>query len=151
MLTATLFAGDPLLKFVWARRLFGSASMTMGAGPNEVCAAAHARADPPMTAARSNESGMRSVYDGLASLAGPWALAAATLVVTAVMLRREFASASRRALLSHPQAERAMPPARCAWHCGCGESGHRQDACPRTSGSRSRPPRTAPRPRFPGG
>lgn len=106
VLTATLFAANAFLKFVWAHRLFGYASITMGAVPNEVNDLAYARADQAadllITAARSYESGMRSVYFGLAALAwlaGAAPLAAATALAAAILLRREFASASRRALM----------------------------------------------------
>ncbi|MFB2530931.1 DUF599 domain-containing protein [Paracoccus sp. p4-l81] len=106
VLVAALFAANAFLKFVWSHRLFGYASITMGAVPNEVTPQAYARADQAadllITGARSYESGMRSVYFGLAALvwlAGAWPLVAATVVATLVLLRREFASASRRALM----------------------------------------------------
>lgn len=108
VLTATLFAANAFLKFVWAHRLFGYASITMGAVPNEVTPQAYDRADQAatllITAARSYESGMRSVYFGLAALAwliGPLALMLASVIATLILLRREFASASRRALMQH--------------------------------------------------
>ncbi len=108
VLTATLFAANAFLKFVWAHRLFGYASITMGAVPNEVTPQAYDRADQAatllITAARSYESGMRSVYFGLAALAwliGPLALMLAGVIATLILLRREFASASRRALMQH--------------------------------------------------
>lgn len=111
IILALFYAVNALLKFIWAHRLFGYVSITMGAVPNDESPAAYGRAAQAaellVTAAMSYESGMRSIYFGLATLAwlaGPSALAGAALLTTAILMRREFASASRRALLEDDHA-----------------------------------------------
>lgn len=104
-----LFAANAFLKFVWSHRLFGYASVLMAAVPNEPeHPAAYPRArkagEINVTAARSYNRGLRSVYFGIAAsawLVGAWALILATLVTLAVILRREFTSASREVLLDN--------------------------------------------------
>ncbi|WP_300434721.1 DUF599 domain-containing protein [uncultured Mameliella sp.] len=104
-----LFAANAFLKFVWSHRLFGYASVLMAAVPNEPeHPAAYPRArkagEINVTAARSYNRGLRSVYFGIAAsawLVGAWALILATLVTLAVILRREFTSASREVLLEN--------------------------------------------------
>jgi uncharacterized membrane protein len=107
MLPTVALLANALLKFVWANRLFGYCSVLMAAVPNE--------ADDPLayhraaqageiniTAARSFNRGLRSIYFALAALGwllGPWGLAAGTVAATAILLRREFASTSRRVIL----------------------------------------------------
>ena len=112
------FLANALLKFVWANRLFGYCSVLMAAVPNDPAdpraypRAAQA-AEINITAARSFNRGLRAIYFGLAALGwmlGPVALALATLAASAVMLRREFASTSRRVMMSadsgmHPLSE----------------------------------------------
>ncbi|KHQ53457.1 DUF599 domain-containing protein [Mameliella alba] len=101
------FAANAFLKFVWSHRLFGYASILMAAVPNEADhPAAYPRArkagEINVTGARSYNRGLRSVYFGIASAAwliGAVALILATLVTLAVILRREFTSASREVLL----------------------------------------------------
>lgn len=106
------FLANALLKFVWAHRLFGYCSVLMAAVPNDAAAplayprAAQA-AEINITAARNFNQGLRSIYFALGSLGwllGPWALVGTTLAASAVMLRREFMSTSRRIMLSvaHP-------------------------------------------------
>lgn len=105
-----LFLANAFLKYVWAHRLFGYCAVLMGAVPNEPDAPlAAARADQTAalsnTAARSFNRGMRSTYFALAAVAwllGPFALAAAAFVTTAILWRREFASRSRAILLKSP-------------------------------------------------
>jgi len=102
-----LFLTNAFLKFVWANRLFGYAAVVMAAVPNDVsdpiCSArADQAAEINVTAARSFNRGLRSVYFALtvaAWLAGPIPLVAATLFTLAVIWRREFASQSRTILL----------------------------------------------------
>lgn len=103
---ALFFAVNAVLKFIWAHRLFGYVAITMGAVPNDESAAAYGRAAQAgellITAARSYEGAMRAIYFGLAALAwlaGPWALMGAAVLTCLMLMRREFASTSRRALL----------------------------------------------------
>ncbi|MFN4159517.1 MAG: DUF599 domain-containing protein [Gemmobacter sp.] len=103
-----LFLADALLKFMWSNRLFGYCAILMAAVPNDPADAtalpAAARAgEVNITAARSFNRGLRSIYFALAALAGlagPWAMMAATVAAVAIQLRREFASESRRAILA---------------------------------------------------
>ena len=104
------FLANALLKFVWANRLFGYCSILMAAVPNDISdARAYPRAalaaEINITAARSFNRGLHAIYFGLAALAwlpGPLALALATVVASAVVVRREFASGSRAHLLAEP-------------------------------------------------
>lgn len=107
LVVLSLFLTNAFLKFAWANRLFGYAAVLMAAVPNDVTdpVCLH-RADQAgeisVTAARSFNRGLRSVYFALtcvAWLAGPLALALATLFTLAVIWRREFASHSRSILL----------------------------------------------------
>jgi uncharacterized membrane protein len=87
----------------------------MAAVPNDPSSAlafprAAQAAEVNITAARSFNRGLRSIYYALGSLGwllGPWVLIGATLAASAVMLRREFTSTSRRIILSvaHPGHE----------------------------------------------
>lgn len=107
MLIVALFLTNAFLKFVWANRLFGYAAVVMAAVPNDTshpaCSPRAAQAaEINITAARSFNRGLRSVYFALACvawLAGPIALIAATVFTLAVIWRREFASQSRTILL----------------------------------------------------
>ena len=107
LVVLALFLTNAFLKFVWANRLFGYAAVVMAAVPNDVgdplC---NTRADQAaavnITAARSFNRGLRSVYFGLtcaAWLAGAIPLIIATLFTLGVIWRREFASQSRTILL----------------------------------------------------
>ena len=103
-----LFLANAFLKFVWANRLFGYASVVMASVPNdledETCAArAGQAAEVNVLAAISFNRGLRSVYFALAAtawLAGPFMLALATVLTFGVIWRREFASRARRVLLA---------------------------------------------------
>jgi uncharacterized membrane protein len=56
-----------------------------------------------ITAAKSFNRGLRSIYFALAALGwllGPWGLLAGTVLATGVLLRREFASHSRKVILA---------------------------------------------------
>jgi uncharacterized membrane protein len=107
ILLILFFLVSAFLRFVWAHRLFGYCAVLMAAVPNdphhpEVHARADQAGDLNGLAARSYNSGMRSVYFGLGAtgwLAGPVALIVCTMAVTAMIWRREFASRSRNALL----------------------------------------------------
>ncbi len=106
LLVILLIVVNAFLKFVWSHRLFGYSAVLMGAVPApgaEGMEAAIARAYAvDRAAARSFNRGLRAIYFGIATLAwflGPWPFMAATLLTTAMMVRREFFSRSRRALL----------------------------------------------------
>ncbi len=103
LLPAALLLTHAFLKFVWANRVFGYASVTMGAVPSEP---GHPTALPRamraagliIRAALNFNRGLRSMYFALASLAwlvGPWALMLASLLVAGFLLRREFTSVPR--------------------------------------------------------
>lgn len=102
-----LFIANAFLKFVWAHRLFGYCSVVMSAVPNDPKdPAAQPRAakasEINITAARSFNRAMRSVYFSLAAAAwffGAFALILATLITLFVLWRREFASQSRSVML----------------------------------------------------
>lgn len=112
LLVPMFFVVNAFLKFVWAHRLFGYCAVMMAAVPNrpdhpEAMNRAMQAADLNITAARSYNAGLRSVYFALGALcwlAGPLALTIATGVVLWVTWRREFASTSRQVIL------RALPP-----------------------------------------
>lgn len=109
ILAVLLFVTNAFLKFVWSHRLFGYCAVIMAAVPNEPDdPAAYQRAaqaaEVNITAARSFNRGMRSLYFALAGLA--WLLGAvplmlATVTTLFVLWRREFFSQSRTALLQH--------------------------------------------------
>jgi uncharacterized membrane protein len=107
MLPVVVLLANALLKFVWANRLFGYCSVLMAAVPNEPTdpLAYHRAAQAGeinITAAKSFNRGLRSIYFALAALGwllGPWGLIAGTVIATGVLLRREFASTSRRVIL----------------------------------------------------
>ncbi|MFN7269501.1 MAG: DUF599 domain-containing protein [Cereibacter sp.] len=105
-----LLLADALMKFIWSHRLFGYCAILMAAVPNDPAdplayhRAAQA-AEINITAARSFNRGLRSVYFALAALAwlfGAVALLATTVLCLAVLIRREFASQSRAVLLRKP-------------------------------------------------
>ena len=106
IIVVLLFLTNAFLKFVWSQRLFGYCAVIMAAVPNDlndplVYDRAAQAAEINISAARSFNRGLRSVYFALGTLAwviGPAALALATAATVAVLLRREFASASRRTL-----------------------------------------------------
>lgn len=103
-----LLVVDAFLKFVWSNRLFGYCVVLMGSVPNDPwdpgsVPRAMQAADLNIRAARSFNAGLRGVYfaiGGLAWLAGPVALLLAITSVLYLTWRREFASASRKVLLS---------------------------------------------------
>lgn len=109
LIVALALVSNAFLKFVWSHRLFGYCAILMasvpeiGDAPEDVRRAEAARAAQiNISAARSFNRGLRSVYFALASLAwlaGPLGLAIGTVVTTGVLWRREFASNSRAAIL----------------------------------------------------
>lgn len=109
------FLANALLKFIWANRLFGYCSVIMAAVPNDPeHPMAHPRAaqaaEINITAARSFNRGLRAIYFALAGLAwllGPWALIGATVIACVIMLRREFASTSRRVIMDVASGDHA--------------------------------------------
>lgn len=111
MLPVIMFLANALLKFVWAHRLFGYCSILMAAVPNDpsdpaALPRAQQAAEINITAAKSFNRGLRSIYFALAALAwilGPWGLLAATLAAATVLLRREFWSQSRQVMLTPPR------------------------------------------------
>lgn len=111
ILFTLLFLTNGFLKFVWAHRLFGYCHILMGAVPNDpddvnALPLALKAAELNISAGRSYNRGLRSVYFAIASCAwffGPIALIAATVVTLVVMIRREFASHSRKVLLQQTE------------------------------------------------
>lgn len=109
------FLANALLKFVWSHRLFGYCAIMMAAVPNDFTdpvAVPRARqaAEINITAAKSYNRGLNSIYFALAALAwliGPLALIMATVLTAAVLMRREFASQSRQVMLEDVRAPRA--------------------------------------------
>lgn len=101
------FLANALLKFIWSHRLFGYCSILIAAVPNDVTdptalpRAAQA-GEINITAARSFNRGLRSIYFALAALGwllGPLGLVATSLAAAGVLLRREFWSHSRQVML----------------------------------------------------
>ena len=107
MLPVIGFLANALLKFVWANRLFGYCSILMAAVPNDpddpiAFHRAGQAAEINITAAKSFNRGLRSIYFALAALGwlvGPWGLLLGTVLATGILVRREFASTSRRVIL----------------------------------------------------
>jgi uncharacterized membrane protein len=105
-----LFVANALLKFIWAHRLFGYCTIMMAAVPNDVddpqaLPRAAAAAEINITAARSFNRGLRSIYFALGALGwllGAYALLFTTLITAAVLLRREFVSQSRLIIMTRP-------------------------------------------------
>lgn len=108
MLPVIVFLANALLKFVWAHRLFGYCSILMAAVPNDpedplAFHRAGQAAEINITAAKSFNRGLRSIYYALAALGwllGPWGLVAGTALATGILIRREFASHSRKVILT---------------------------------------------------
>ena len=127
LIVVVAFLANALLKFIWSHRLFGYCAIMMAAVPNDFndpMAAPRARqaAEINITAAKSFNRGLNSIYFALAALGwmfGPEALIAATLLTAGVLFRREFASHSRAVMLEdlkpiggvkpHPTAEPDRP------------------------------------------
>jgi uncharacterized membrane protein len=107
-----LFLTNALMKFIWAHRLFGYCAIVMASVPNDVhdpmaYSRAAQTAEINITGGRSYERALRSVYFGLGGLGwllGPAALFVTTCATVFVILRREFASVSRRVLIEGRKA-----------------------------------------------
>jgi uncharacterized membrane protein len=101
------FLANALLKFIWAHRLFGYCAILMAAVPNdpdhpEARHRAAQAADINITAAKSFNRGLRSIYFALGSLGwmvGPLGLTVGAVLISATLIRRDFASASRQVML----------------------------------------------------
>lgn len=98
---------NAFLKFVWSHRVFGYCSVLMAAVPNDpddpvAPTRVEQAAELNISAARSFNRGLRSVYFALGALAwllGAVALLIATAITAVVLWRREFNSATRAALM----------------------------------------------------
>lgn len=109
MLLIIFFLTNAFLKFAWSNRLFGYCSVLMAAVPNDpqdpaAPGLAHKAAELNVTAARSFNRGLRSVYFAFAAvawLAGALPLIFGAILTFVVIWRREFASHSRRILLEN--------------------------------------------------
>lgn len=120
LLIPMFFVVNGFLKFVWSHRLFGYCAIMMAAVPNKpehpmVNERAQQAAELNITAARSFNSGLRSVYFAIGSLswlAGNYALIVATAVVLFVTWRREFASHSRRVIMHSLPVPKLPDPAK---------------------------------------
>ncbi|WP_370212886.1 DUF599 domain-containing protein [Roseovarius sp.] len=103
------FLASAFFKFVWSNRLFAYCAVVMGTVPNDRNAPGGARraaqaGELNITAARSFNRGLRAIYFALAAAAwliGAEALIVGSVIVTVIVGRREFASQSRRILLSN--------------------------------------------------
>ncbi|MBL8587031.1 MAG: DUF599 family protein [Methylobacteriaceae bacterium] len=106
--------GYAFFKFAWAYRLFNYTAILIGATPppDEPDAASRAAsieraARMQIAAGRHFARGQRAVFFALAYLGwflGPVPLVAATLFVLVVMIRRQFSSDARAALIDPPDA-----------------------------------------------
>lgn len=111
LIVMLFFVANAFLKFVWSHRLFGYAAVIMSAVPVDPsdphCGPrADKAADIGITAARSYNRGLRSIYFGLAAaawLGGAYTLMIACALTTFIIWRREFASHSRLSLLKEPR------------------------------------------------
>ncbi|MTI16403.1 DUF599 family protein [Rhodobacteraceae bacterium RKSG542] len=99
-------------KFGWAYRLFNYTTIVMGSIPD------HAHEDNPHALAASKKAarlatlagrhfsrGQQSLFFAVGYLgwyAGPWALIATTICVTGVLVRRQYFSKARRAVVDPP-------------------------------------------------
>jgi len=107
ILVVILFLANGFLKFVWSHRLFGYCAVMLASVPNDTtdpsCLPRAAKAaEINITAARSYNSGLRSVYFSLGALAwllGPIPLMMATAFTLLILWRREFASHSRSVMV----------------------------------------------------
>ncbi len=107
VLLVIMFLANAVLKFIWSNRLFGYCAILMAAVPNDPSDPvaphrAQQAAELNITAAKSFNRGLHSIYFALGSLGwllGPYVLIATTLLTSAMLIRREFASASRKVML----------------------------------------------------
>ncbi len=115
MILPVLFLANALLKFIWSHRLFGYCEILMASVPNDPAhpdawhRAAQA-AGVNIHAAKSYNRGLRAIHFALGSLGwlfGPLGLAVTSVLTTAVLARREFASASRRIIMDRMPDDQA--------------------------------------------
>lgn len=107
VLPVIAFLANALLKFVWAHRLFGYCAILMAAVPNDPAdPAAMTRAlqaaEVNIHAAKNFNRGLRAIYFALGALGwllGPMGMVATVVMVSGVLIRREFASQSREIML----------------------------------------------------
>lgn len=107
IIVVILFLANGFLKFVWSHRLFGYCAVILASVPNDAtdpaCTPRAAQAaEINITAARSFNRGLRSVYFALGALAwllGAIPLLVATALTVLILWRREFASHSRSVLV----------------------------------------------------
>jgi uncharacterized membrane protein len=106
-------------KFGWAYRLFNYSSIVMGAVPEkgsapeeEIRKMAAQAGDLNVLAGRHFNRGQRALFFSIGFLgwfAGPYVFAATTLAVFLVLIRRQFASRARSAVLSGQYPTGASP------------------------------------------
>lgn len=107
IMLALVLITNTFLKFIWANRLFGYCGVVMASVPNETDAPealprAYKAAELNIAAARAFNRGLRGVYFSLGALGwliGPEALIVTTIATIFILLRREFASGSRRVIM----------------------------------------------------
>lgn len=109
----TLIYAYAFFKFGWAYRLFNYSSIVMGSVPDAVTGDKDVILNTSYKAARLNalagrhfNRGQRALFFSigfLGWLAGPWGLIITTVSVVAVLLRRQFASNARTAVMASLQ------------------------------------------------
>lgn len=107
ILLALFFITNAFLKFIWSNRLFGYCGVVMASVSNDeadpqALPRAHKAGELNITAARAFNAGIRGIYFALGALSwllGPVGLLVGGSLVIFIMLRREFASMSRRILM----------------------------------------------------
>jgi len=117
ILIVILFLANGFLKFVWSHRLFGYCAVMLASVPNDAqdpacIPRANQAAEINITAARSFNRGLRSVYFALGALAwllGAIPLLVATALTVLILWRREFASQSRGVLLQTHRPDNLTP------------------------------------------
>ena len=110
LMATGIFLLYAFLKFVWSNRLFGYCTILMAAVPNDpgdprAMPRAMQAAEVNIRAALNFNRGLRALYFSLGSLAwllGPQALIAGAALVGTMIWSRDFASYSRRILLTPP-------------------------------------------------
>lgn len=108
IILAMLIIVRGFLGFVWANRLFGYCAVMMATVPNDPeephsKSRSLAAAELNIIAAKHFNAGLRAIYFALGALGwflGPWTFIIATLAVNWMVLRREFGSHSRRAMMA---------------------------------------------------
>ncbi|WP_417259906.1 DUF599 domain-containing protein [Celeribacter sp.] len=111
ILLALILITNAFLKFIWSNRLFGYCGVVMASVPNEIDAPetlprALKAGELNIAAARAFNRGLRGIYFALGALGwllGPIGLIVTTCVTVFILLRREFASASRLVLMEREE------------------------------------------------